>query len=736
MTPSAAGTYTYAWTPRTFLSNPGIKNPSATPLQTTKFYVKVASSLGCIKTDSVVVKVNSVLAVSVSPHADSLCKGQSSQLKIITQGICGTNNSTCSGASSTIQVGNGTYTSYSDDVNPYSYSSLSTKRQMLITKAELNALGLTQGSTIQQLGFNIISGGGYSYQNFTIKMACTSLTSMNSNFVTSGMQTVFNPKTITTANGVNYYTFDNNYDWDGISNLLVEVCFSNTSLAAYSYVAYTYTGLNTVTYTTGSAVCDSTTGYYSYNRPNIYLKACSTKPASLSYQWSPATGLNSTSISNPLATPITKTTYKVVATDGSSGCAFKDSVTIVVGDDFALNTIDTSICSSSGVKLTVIPSPAGTYTYTWSPTSGLSDINIKDPVSTATTSSKYYLKVVSPLGCIKRDSLTVTVKSLAQLTVGPKPDTICSGQPSQLSSLFKQSCGVNGSTCTGATNAIQVGTGTYTSYSDDVNPYSSSYLSTKRQILITKAELNALGLTQGSTIQQLGFNITSGGGYSYQNFTIKMACTSLTSMNSNFVTSGMQTVFNPKTITTTNGVNYYTFDNSYDWDGVSNLLVEVCFSNTSYSSYSYVAYTYTPSSTVTYTTGSAVCDATTGYYSYYRPNIYLKYCATKASGLTYSWTPATGLSSTSISNPVATPATTVVYKLNAIDKQSNCQYSDTVQVVVVGSILKLSITKDTTVCSGTNFTIKVVGTVNGGLQWYKGAILIPGQQVLLILFRQ
>ena len=659
--------------------------------------MKVASSLGCIKYDSIKVTVNSLSTFLASPHSDSLCVGQTHQLKTSIQSACGANNSTCSGASSTIQVGNGTYTSYSDDVNPYSSSYLSTKRQTLITKAELNALGLTQGSTIQQLGFNMISGGGYSYQNFTIKMACTSLASMNSNFVTSGMQTVFNPKTITTANGINYYTFDNSYDWDGVSNLLVEVCFSNTSYASYSSVAYTYTASNTVTYTTGSAVCDSTIGYYSYNRPNIYLKACSTKPASLSYQWSPATGLSSSTISNPFASPATSTTYKVTAKDAVSGCKFVDSVKVLVGANFTLAAHDTTLCSTMGINLNVAPSAAGTYTYAWTPRTFLSNPGIKNPLATPFQTTKFYVKVASALGCIKYDSIKVTVNSLSTFLASPHSDSLCVGQTHQLKTSIQSACGANNSTCSGASSTIQAGNGTYTSYSDDVNPYSSSSLSTKRQILITKAELNALGLTQGSTIQQLGFNMISGGGDSYQNFTIKMACTSLTSMNSNFVTSGMQTVFNPKTITTASGVNYYTFDNSYDWDGVSNLLVEVCFSNTSYASYSSVAYTYTASNIVTYTTGSAVCDATAGYYSYYRPNIYLKACSTKPASLSYQWSPSTGLSSSTISNPFASPATSTTYKVTAKDAVSGCKFVDSVKVLV-GANFTLS-AHDTTLCS-------------------------------------
>ena len=51
-------------------------------------------------------------------------------------------------------------------------------------------------------------------------------------------------------------------------------------------------------------------------------------------------------------------------------------------------------------------------------------------------------------------------------------------------------------------------------------------------------------------------------------------------------------------------------------------------------------------------------------------------------GVTYSWTPATGLSATSISNPTANPIATTTYVLTATHTQSGCTASDAVTVSV------------------------------------------------------
>ena len=49
-----------------------------------------------------------------------------------------------------------------------------------------------------------------------------------------------------------------------------------------------------------------------------------------SFAWSPATGLSSTSVANPNASPTTNTTYTVVVTDGNGCVSLPDSVTVTV----------------------------------------------------------------------------------------------------------------------------------------------------------------------------------------------------------------------------------------------------------------------------------------------------------------------------------------------------------------------------------------------------------------------
>lgn len=79
----------------------------------------------------------------------------------------------------------------------------------------------------------------------------------------------------------------------------------------------------------------------------------------LTYSWSPATGLSSSAISNPVASPAVTTTYIVTATYPSSGITAKDTVVVNItpGPSVSITPIPSQCVNSSPVGLT--GSPAG-----------------------------------------------------------------------------------------------------------------------------------------------------------------------------------------------------------------------------------------------------------------------------------------------------------------------------------------------------------------------------------------
>jgi gliding motility-associated-like protein len=78
---SAGGGDTYVWTPANTLDNPGIANPTATPLQTTIYSVTIKDTV-CVLTNtlSTTLTVNPLPVISVSKTNDIDCSSSNSQL--------------------------------------------------------------------------------------------------------------------------------------------------------------------------------------------------------------------------------------------------------------------------------------------------------------------------------------------------------------------------------------------------------------------------------------------------------------------------------------------------------------------------------------------------------------------------------------------------------------------------------------------------------------------------------
>lgn len=148
----------------------------------------------------------------------------------------------------------------------------------------------------------------------------------------------------------------------------------------------------------------------------------------LHYLWTPAASLNNSAAKNPLAAPLTNTTFHVIASIGK--CNATDDVTIrVVPYPKADAGLDTTVCFPASFQLHA----SGGVTYLWSPAAFLSDANIADPVSTPLQSIKYTVAVTDVLGCPKPsyDSVVVVVEKIAA-DAGPRDTNIVVNQPLQL----------------------------------------------------------------------------------------------------------------------------------------------------------------------------------------------------------------------------------------------------------------------------------------------------------------
>jgi gliding motility-associated-like protein len=186
------------------------------------------------------------------------------------------------------------------------------------------------------------------------------------------------------------------------------------------------------------------------------------------YNWTPATGLSSTTIANPVATPSVTTTYYVSVTDSCSAPLQTDSVTIIVNPLPMANAgPDASICQSGSTTLC----GSGGGTYLWMP------INQNTQCITVNSSSAptYTLTVTDTNNCSASDVVNVVIVPMPTVAAGPA-QTLCLGDSVQLTANATPATGVtyswvpsNGLSCTNCQNPW-----TSTTFSNTYTVYAST----------------------------------------------------------------------------------------------------------------------------------------------------------------------------------------------------------------------------------------------------------------------
>ena len=146
------------------------------------------------------------------------------------------------------------------------------------------------------------------------------------------------------------------------------------------------------------------------------------------YSWTPAVFLSNSTISNPIATVNTTTTFYLTVTN-ASGCSGQDSVTIQVNTAPVVQTLDdTAVCTGS---VLILSTTSGLGSYHWSPGIYVNDSTIANPLFIDTVPRT--LIVTGNNGtCFSSDTININVKPLPVVYAGP--DTaICNAQQFSLS---------------------------------------------------------------------------------------------------------------------------------------------------------------------------------------------------------------------------------------------------------------------------------------------------------------
>lgn len=147
-----------------------------------------------------------------------------------------------------------------------------------------------------------------------------------------------------------------------------------------------------------------------------------------SYLWSPATGLSSPTVSNPVASPTSSTIYTVMVTN-AAGCTSTAQVTVNVRATPVLTvSAGRTICAGSSTTL----SASGAQNYIWSPSTGLNNPRSSTPIASPTTTTTYTV-TGDDGGCSATGTVTVTIEPLPTPNAG-SDRVLCSGQLAQLGS--------------------------------------------------------------------------------------------------------------------------------------------------------------------------------------------------------------------------------------------------------------------------------------------------------------
>lgn len=142
--------------------------------------------------------------------------------------------------------------------------------------------------------------------------------------------------------------------------------------------------------------------------------------------------------------------------------------------------------------------------------------------------------------------------------------------------------------------ASTVGTGVLTAG----YPFYTYYMDSKTDMLYTASEISATACAGGCKyITGIGFNIALRDAGVMNGFNIKMQNTSASSISA-FTTSGWTTVYSGTYAVPATGWQFITFTTPFAWDGTSNVLIEICFNNSGYTSNSTVYSSATAANTV------------------------------------------------------------------------------------------------------------------------------------------
>jgi hypothetical protein len=442
---------------------------------------------------------------------------------------------------------------------------------------------------------------------------------------------------------------------------------------------------------------------------------------------SSTTALQSTT-SNTYNTSVgTTTTLFVTTTNPATGCqsdATPVVITVTAAPALTLSAATATNCSTSPSGLVTMIDGATTYdNFTWtnattvagSATAGYTFNPANATPNAPATTTTYVLTAAQSTGLLCQNQATVVVTTnslpLISSTVA-NPSAVCSGGTVNLTAASTTLTPI-----TAVPGPASTGANTTTTYP---TPFGNWYWGAKQQFLYTAAELTAAGFAAG-TINSLAFNVTTPVTTTLTDYTISMKNTSVTALTTTFETGLTQVFYSaaytPSALT---GFANNTFNiTPFTWDGTSNVVIDICFNNTAYTTNAVATWATAFTGAAHYYNADAtgVCATTTaGTVVDTRPIIQMSGVTGTNYTPTLAWTwPALNqngpTASTVVSNP-GTTNTTATYTVQATNTVTGCSTTNTTAPVTIWALPTINAGNDILICTN-NATEQATVTATG-----------------------
>jgi hypothetical protein len=417
-----------------------------------------------------------------------------------------------------------------------------------------------------------------------------------------------------------------------------------------------------------------TVNIYALPAPTIFASGTTTfcqggsvilsAPSGYNYLWTTGSGLQNIVVSN-------SGTYQVLISNAFGCQIMSNPATVVVNPLPNVNAgIDQSVCA--GTPVTLLGSGATNFSWNNGVSNGVPFV----PTSTQT----YTLTGTNSFGCTAQDQVVVNVNALPTVSAGPN-QSICVGQSAVLVGTGAQNYLWTGGVINGVP-FTPAATQTYT-----VTGYNAAGCSNTASTTITVNPLPTAVPGANATITcsnsasgvQIGSAQVAGLQYSWS---------PTTGLSSPFVA-------NPFANPTTTTIYSLVVTNATGCSNIGQVTVNV---NT------------TPPLALTGPNVEILCSNPNG----------VSIGTAPVAGLTYNWSPSTGLSASNIANPIANPSTNTVYTLTVTNPTTGCSANAAVTVFVNNTSPTVNAGPDQQVCQGQAVTLNGSGLNANSFTWNNG----------------